>query len=103
MVRFRSRKRNTISVVVVFGVDGSDCDPERRTARQQKIVRRRDGDGSSGGGWQWWTATICQARPLPSVAVAATTTAGKGGHMGKGREPARWRTTTAFYFGIIAK
>jgi len=53
-------------------------------ARQQKLARWRDGDGSgtakarTAAGWQGRqrTATICQARPLQSV--AATTTAGEG-------------------------
>ena len=108
VVQFRSRRRNTISVVVIVGFDSDDCDPKRRTAQQEKIAwwRRQ---------WQrrWrWTATICQARPPLLVAAAATTTAGEGGHRlardesqcnnggkwgqmltGKGREPVQGRTT----------
>jgi hypothetical protein len=63
----------------------NDCDPKRRTARQRKLVRRRDGEGGgtakarAAAGWQGRrrTAMICQARPLQSV--AATMTAGEGG------------------------
>ena len=39
-----------IFVVVVFGVGCSDCDPEQRAERQQKIARRRDSDVGGGSG-----------------------------------------------------
>jgi len=69
--------------IVGGGIDGCDC--ERRTARQQKLVRRRAGEGGGTAkahavaGWQGrrQTATISQACPLQLVAV--TMTAGEGG------------------------
>ena len=37
-------------VIVVFGVGCGECDPIRRTVRQQKISRRRDSNSGGGGG-----------------------------------------------------
>jgi len=78
------RNGHHICVRSIVGGGVDDCDPKRRTARQQKLVRRWDGEGGgtakarAAAGWQGRrrTATICQARPLQSV--AATMTAGEG-------------------------
>ena len=79
------RHGHHVCVRSIVGGGVNDCDPKRRTARQQKLARRQDGEGGetakarAAAGWQGlrWTATICQARPLQSV--AATMMAGEGG------------------------
>jgi hypothetical protein len=79
------RQGHHVCVRSIVGGGVDDCDPKRRTARQRKLARRRDGEGCgtakarAAAGWQGRRrmATICQAHPLQSVA-AMTTMAGEG-------------------------
>jgi hypothetical protein len=91
------RHGHHVCVRSIVGGGVNDCDPKWRTAWQQKLARRRDGEGGgtaiarAAAGWQGRrrTATICQARPLQLVAADD----GRGGRTltCKGRGPARRR------------
>jgi len=77
----------------IVGGSVNNCDPKRRTVRQQKLARQRDGEG---GG----TAKACAAAGVDgdnllgaSAAVSGGDDDGRRGRMltGKGRGPARRR------------